>query len=712
MAPRIQWSTELVSGVKIVPRLEDRLIDELFYQEDEIGEFRHTAFMIECGLEEDPPDGPDVPPVPWGDMLLKQQKENEQKRAIAAKKAAPTKVSLNDDRDSSDGSAGKEKRLPSRSRSNDDIDTLAIELTSHQKVHQKSRVPKRTFSTPLDLHVGDGHSSPSSPSKLYSPGSARKASASPRKPERRVPTKAVSDAAFRSPPGRPKRSEPSRGSLTQTNSGTLHGMTDAAARAKEKLNSEKNGKKSEPNRRLTKTRSGTCHEMAIASAKARRKMAEKANREHAESILSSPSVRERRNSIELENPVSSPSVMERRNSIESNVNKNSPSVGRPAPIRRSLVATKSGTVHGMRKNPRSKEESNTSDDDNENASTRIVYKNGKRTTVRRVDTASRESSLKSKARSKSSDSGSDKDKSRIIYRNGKREVVKRVSSASDSSFSDDNFLGDIVADSDDGSIARSDISISTCSSEDRDDERHASPRKPYGRKPMDQQLTFPVRRTSLTKNENESEKHYPSSPKSIDIKKKKKKKKKKESEGLGDSKHSIDSISSVKKKYRKKKEKEGLGDSKHSIDSASSAKKRYRKKKEKESKDDDGKYNSYYSPITPVQRKKKQSEAIYGDVQPGAYPSPSSIRSQHRKRMERKTSNESGPSIIKIEKQQTQPTKPDDFLGSPRDPLAALKKKKEKAGTTSASATHTSRPDDWLGSPKAAKRTWRVKEKK
>jgi hypothetical protein len=687
------------------------LIDELFYQEDEIGEFRHTAFMIECGLEEDPPDGPDVPPVPWGDMLLKQQKENERKRTIAAKKAAPTKVSLNDHRDSSDGSAGKEKRLPSRSRSNDDIDTLAIELTSHQKVNQKSRVPKRTYSTPLD-YVGDSHSSPSSPSKLYSPGSARKASASPRKPDRRVPAKAVSDAGFRSPPGRPKRSEPSRGKLTQTNSGTLHGMIDAAAKAKEKLNSEKDGKKSEPSRRLTKTRSGTCHEMAIASAKARRKMAEKANREHAESI-SSPSVRARRNSIELENPVSSsPSVMERRNSIESNVNKNSPSVGRSAPIRRSLVATKSGTVHGMRKNPRSEKESNTSDDDNENGSTRIVYKNGKRTAVRRVDTASRESSLKSKARSKSSDSGSDKDKSRIIYRNGKREVVKRVSSASDSSFSDDNFLGDIVADSDDGSIARSDISISTCSSDDSDDERNASTRKPYGRKLMDQQLTFPVRRTSLSINENDSEKHYTSSPKPIDIKKKKKKKKKKESEGLGDSKHSIDSISSIKKKYRKKKEKAGLGDSKHSVDSASSAKMRYRKKKEKESKDDDGKYNSYYSPVTPVQRKKKQSEAIYGDVQPGSYSSPSSIRSQHRKRMERKTSNETDPSIIQIEKQQTQPSRSDDFLGSPRDPLAALKKKKEKAGTTSASATYSSRPDDWLGSPKGAKRTWRVKEKK
>lgn len=48
-----------------IPRLEDELIDELFYQEDEIGEMRYSAFMVECGLEEDPPDGPDVEPIPW-----------------------------------------------------------------------------------------------------------------------------------------------------------------------------------------------------------------------------------------------------------------------------------------------------------------------------------------------------------------------------------------------------------------------------------------------------------------------------------------------------------------------------------------------------------------------------------------------------------------------------------------------------------------------
>jgi len=70
----IRWSEVLITGTTIVERLEDHMIDELFYQEDEIGEMRHTAFMVECGLEEDPPDGPDVPPVPWGDMLIDLEK--------------------------------------------------------------------------------------------------------------------------------------------------------------------------------------------------------------------------------------------------------------------------------------------------------------------------------------------------------------------------------------------------------------------------------------------------------------------------------------------------------------------------------------------------------------------------------------------------------------------------------------------------------------
>jgi hypothetical protein len=81
MVMRIQWSVELVTRIEIVPRLEDHLIDDLFYQDDEIREMRYTAFMVKCGLEEDPPDdGPDVSPLPWGDMLLLKIQEQEQNR--------------------------------------------------------------------------------------------------------------------------------------------------------------------------------------------------------------------------------------------------------------------------------------------------------------------------------------------------------------------------------------------------------------------------------------------------------------------------------------------------------------------------------------------------------------------------------------------------------------------------------------------------------
>lgn len=73
MPLNVQWSIELVTAINLVPRLQHHLIGELFYLEDEIGEMRHAAFMIECGLEEDPLDGPDVQPLPCGDILLQQQ---------------------------------------------------------------------------------------------------------------------------------------------------------------------------------------------------------------------------------------------------------------------------------------------------------------------------------------------------------------------------------------------------------------------------------------------------------------------------------------------------------------------------------------------------------------------------------------------------------------------------------------------------------------
>jgi len=394
MAPRLKWAVELISSTDIVPRLEDHLIDDLFYQEDEIGEFRHTAFMVECGLEEDPPDGPDVDPVPWGEMLLKQQQEKEQNKITAADENVVVKggrggvngknkyKNKNNDSDSDDGVRKKGKReLPNRSRSTDDIETLAIELTSNPKARHNSKLrsaPDRSNSVPLDMYVINGKSSPSSSTYVqFSPGSlARKKLEPNRRPKKRIPEIKTSSSDYSASPStrerrlesqtssRPKRITPMRGMLTATRSGTCHEMAAAATKAKEKLKTEKenNGGSSSSSRaegtvpvrgKLVATRSGTPREMATAATKAKKKLnAEKEKKKEYESVVDfppvSPSVRERRRSIEsAAHLIKSPSVLERRNSIESPAKS-----ARPAPLIRSLVATKSGTVHGARKQTR------------------------------------------------------------------------------------------------------------------------------------------------------------------------------------------------------------------------------------------------------------------------------------------------------------------------------------------------------------------------
>jgi len=674
MAPRLQWCEQLIKDVNIVPRIEDCLIDELFYQEDEIGEMRHTAFMVECGLEEDPPDGPDVPPVPWGDMLLKQQEEKAKKKMTAPHVKSGSGNYRNDD---SDDSVSKDKRnLPSRSRSNDDIDTLAIELTTTPKASPKRRVPKRTNSTPLNLYVVDGESLPSSPYIQFSPASPTKTSVSTnRRPAKRTPTKSTSvitpERTLRSPEDRRKRSTPMRGKLTQTRSGTCHEMATAAARAKEKMNAEKNERKKVPaKRKLTKTRSGTSH-MANAAMKAKMKL----NAEKEKEM-------DKKNS-ETYVPQKSPSVLQRKQAIEMAKQK---SASRPAPLVRSLVATNSGTLHGMQKKLSKDDKSKT---DNSEEETRIVFKNGKRTTIRKG--ASKE--LRAKV---NGCSGEKKTTERIVYRNGKKEIIKQQSSFS-SKNSDDDFLGDIVKDSDDESVARSEISISTNDS-DVPNSRISlrKEKKATVPKSIDRTLKLPTRRSSLTEedivDENEPGLISQNSLRSKDIEVKKKKKKKKKKQDDHSTGISSDSISSnkMKKKKKDKKEKESLG----LHDSFSSP-------------------ASLYPPISSEQRRRNQNEAIFGDVQPGCYPSPSSIRA-NRKKMVKKADDALSPSIIKIEKCQGFSSRPDDVLGTSTklDPLASLKKKKLNGAVgASKSVRESKRPDDWLGSGKTQKRTWRVKTK-
>jgi hypothetical protein len=338
MAMRIQWSVKLVTKTEIIPRLEDHLIDDLFYQEDEIGEMRHTAFMVECGLEEDPPDGPDVAPVPWGDMLLKIQQEQNRINDDDDDDDDDDDVeddilNLNDEdfNNSNNSSSSRSlqrqhRELPSRSRSTDDIDLLAIELTSstsegRRRIRHPPRlvvprvhIPRRCKSITLDVRPSSSlvndllsrQKSPDAVSKQHVGGSisSRRPAKSPKK---QPPSKAASNddihnmglsLAFakteRPSPGSPK--SPAKPKISY--------------RTKRETSDEQRGPP--VNRLLSKSQSGTFHDMGIDVAKARA-------------------------SIE--------SATKKQDALE---NQNSPPPIRRAPVTRSLMAAKSGTLHGMR----------------------------------------------------------------------------------------------------------------------------------------------------------------------------------------------------------------------------------------------------------------------------------------------------------------------------------------------------------------------------
>jgi len=697
MPPRLQWRVELVVEEFIVPRLENHEIDDLFYQEDEIGEFRHTAFMIECGLEEDPPDGPDVPPVPWGEMLLKLQQEELKNKAIASDDKVDKKIDVDDKSGDVDDKSGggdgdgdghnqnslsnngksriEGKRPPNRSRSSDEIDTLAIELTTTISRPDRRVTPKRTSSSPLDLFVPDGQISPASPYVQSSPASPGEKLTSPRRsvevrrPQKRIPTKSASVAVAPetqvSPETRPQRRPPQRGRLSHSRSGT---MATAAERARLKMDAGKDNGNSTSNRNLMKTRSGIGHKMADAATKAKKKMiADKLEKEKEKpKMLVAPQ---------------SPSVFQRKKCFESNIAKNAAAAKvvrpRPPPLVRSLTATRSGTLHGMlRKKSKNDVEENTSDDEtaDENETKSIVFKNGKRTSLRRRSSLNKEL----KPRSKSSDED-EKKAGKVVYRNGKREVIKQTSSdvSSDFSIADNKFLNGIV---DDESIGKSDLSISTNGSNGSEVNNRLSPlkgRRALVSKPSDLSLRVPVRKGSLTQIE------ITPMAKLVEKdaeKKKKKKKKKKDADAPKDT----DSAEIRKKKKKKKKDKDRPDKDTHDV------------------------MNDSISSLAEAEKKKKNlSETIYGDVRSGAYPSPSSIRSRHKKKLGGVAS----------------PIQPSEELCT--DPLAALKKSRKKVGYRIKKVKDTTlespkkekpvrehkRPEDWLGSPKKLTRTWRAKTK-
>ncbi len=219
-----------------IPRLEDHLIDELFYQEDEIGEMRHTAFMIECGLEEDPPDGPDVPPIPW---------------KFTPGTATVSHLTTTNGTSVVPNSPTRSKRYPpKRTSSMDDIEELESELMSSPV----RREPRRKLAV-TKSGTFHGISKPL-PEKSHSADSIENIKVDdddgPARRERRAA---------------PVVRKPKM--LVKAKSGSLHGLRDAARKVQEANNPDASQEETVSPRslrrsKLVATKSGTLHGMRRA----------------------------------------------------------------------------------------------------------------------------------------------------------------------------------------------------------------------------------------------------------------------------------------------------------------------------------------------------------------------------------------------------------------------------------------------------------------
>jgi hypothetical protein len=277
--------------VFVVPRLEDHLIDELFYQEDEIGEMRHSAFMIECGLEEDPPDGPDVPPIPWKFTpgLANPPPQQKVSQTLDAPPSAP-------------------KHTPQRTASMDDIEDLERELASPKQ----SPAPRRKLvvSKSGALHgmrkaVEKSHSADSLDEKDEEPVRARRAAPVVRKAKKMMKAKSGSlhglreaakqaqennkDLPISDEPLSPSKRDPRRSRLVVTKSGTLHGMRKAVEKANAEDDASESPKKSSLRRsKLVVTKSGTLHGMRAAAAALKEGEKEKEKEKEAKESSAAP----------------------------------------------------------------------------------------------------------------------------------------------------------------------------------------------------------------------------------------------------------------------------------------------------------------------------------------------------------------------------------------------------------------------------------------
>ena len=715
MAMRIQWSVELVTKTEIVPRLEDHLIDDLFYQEDEIGEMRHTAFMVECGLEEDPPDGPDVAPVPWGDMLLKIQLEqnqiNDDDDGTVLVVNDDIIVTLNDeDCNNSNNSSIRSlqrnhRELPSRSQSTDD---LAIELTispeGGRRIYHprlaavpRDHAPRRCKSVSLDMKPSSSlindllshQKSPDAISKQY--GGSISSRRPAKSPTNHPPSKAASNddvhnmglnLAFA------KTERPSPMSPNPTKDRISY-------RTKRETFDEE--KRSPPlNRLLGKTKSGTSHDMGIGVAKARAMIESASKDQDALTNQNSPLPIRRAPVTRSLIAAKSGTLHEMRtNTKTKEAVENSPAKRGAPVVRRSLMAAKSGTLHGMRTSKdlatkKQKEAAAETEDavDNNNTERNQNSPAKRGAPVRRSLMAAKSGTLHGMQKkiskpeeisniqrehsnnnngnlSHSSKSSSNKkeiehdkkEKISVVYKNGKKTIIRQPHS-----ISDDDFLDDIVSSDDDTNIS-SDVSISTCGSVDDD-----SP-------PIQQMDPIPK---SITASSGTS-----SSPSSSKTPKEKRNSKSK--------KNTTDiSSPSVKKKISSKIS-SGSVISPSSISLQPKDKSSVKKKKKKKKSEDleNKKDNGISVPSSPSQTKKKTLKSLLSETK-------SNLRSVGIRQQE-------------IDLMQS----PDEYLPSSGQSTKSPKiKKKEKLKNSRASDTSDTRPDDWIGSKETKRRTYyKVKTK-
>ncbi|KAL3944244.1 MAG: hypothetical protein SGBAC_001687 [Bacillariaceae sp.] len=294
----LTWNETEPADVFEVPRIDDELIDDAFYQEDEIGEMRHTAFMIECGLEEDPPDGPDVPPIPWklddlkkaaeeADAAKKKEEEEKNKKKKTVPKRVPPKRTHSMD----GGLVDLEDHLPEAAKPSEPkrgiVATNSGGIFQNRPARRKV-TPSRTMS--VDAYGKSGLNKP----KL-SIGLARTEKS---KPGRRIgvsksgslPSTAEGgegEANLGSPIGSPRRAS----KLVATKSGNLHGMRKTLQKLKvepveeegsteEGLNDEyvKPLKKEPVRGSLVVTKSGTAHGLKRVSRLERKESRESRSR--------------------------------------------------------------------------------------------------------------------------------------------------------------------------------------------------------------------------------------------------------------------------------------------------------------------------------------------------------------------------------------------------------------------------------------------------